>query len=149
VQLQNGHFYDELGSWIAEYSSGLARVSPDKPRIVYIRECRRPERDAETFVLGYGDMSFRGAADSYSNGSGLFYDVTVDDRRKMVQKSVRLGRVVDRADLDSSPPVPTSKKESEWRPENSGNYCTICCRLSASGGGVAGSLAIPSCNAIT
>ena len=62
-----GSFYNEDGVLVADWNSVAARVLYDKKMIVYLRECSHSDRDRQ--IHGYGEMSFKGAAEYVGEGA--------------------------------------------------------------------------------
>lgn len=128
VRLGQGHFYNETGDKVADWNSVAARVTEenDKVVIVYLRECRVPERDAKAWFHGYGDMYFEGSAESFSQGDGMFFDVNRDDPQKTLGKSVQLRRVHEKEDISTMQngtaaacEALVNKVIAEWKASNS------------------------------
>jgi TIR domain len=102
VRVDDGNFFSENGDFVAHFRSAVARLDEQHGRegIVYLRECHRDDRDHGTWFHGYGDMWFEGRDDAaFNRGRGTFYDGDLQDRRKLVAKSVTLRRLNDPAEI--------------------------------------------------
>jgi hypothetical protein len=96
VQLTDGRFYNESGDLVAYFNSAVARIDEQNGRkgIVYLRECRNPERDGKNWFHGYGDLWFDGSV-KFTRGHGTFFDVPRDDPGKTLANEVEVRRVLD------------------------------------------------------
>ena len=101
LRLVEGRFYSEKAELVAFWSGTSTEImeQSDKLKIEYMRQCKVPKRDGKDWFHGYGDLYFKG--ESPDRGTGMFYDVTVKDRMKMVPIDVALRRVYDRSEVNT------------------------------------------------